>query len=213
MHYDQLTAIPFQVLEPPKKATLRVPTPDEMLERLRQQRTLRRSLGRRRNTFDFVPNPQADLTLLEKITVSREGDPFDADEAEHAIGVLSGADVTGSGYEGSLIRVELEWKFFGPLCGDTKHWLRVPSIKQVRKYRGDLLAVTDLAHNQSEIRFRIDAAITLYDALVERAEGYAEGVEVPPHHKSAVVAEAVAVLEDLQEDRLTAGFLSGTAGR
>lgn len=206
MLYGEIHEIPFRVLEPPKLAILRIPTAAEMLERLRNQKTVRRSLGRRRNQFDFVPNPAADLLLLEQITISRDGEPFDSAEAEHAIGVLSGADVTGSRYEGSLIHVEMEWKFFGPLTGNTTHSLRLPTVKQVRTYRQNLLSVTDLAHNNSEIRFRIEAATVLYDAILDRAEGYAAGVPVPPHHKSAVIAETIAILEELQEDANSESF-------
>jgi len=44
-----------------------------MLDRLDQQKSIRRTLGRRKSQTEFVPNPKADLDLFNKIRLDKEG--------------------------------------------------------------------------------------------------------------------------------------------
>ena len=56
--------ITIRVPNPPKTAFLRLPTNQEMLERLDQQKSIRRTIGRRKSQTEFVPNLKADLDLF-----------------------------------------------------------------------------------------------------------------------------------------------------
>ncbi len=50
--------ITIRVPNPPKTASLRLPTNDEMLQRLSQQKSIRRSIGRRKSQTEFRPEPE-----------------------------------------------------------------------------------------------------------------------------------------------------------
>ena len=52
---------------PAKTAQLRLPTNEEMLERLDQQKSIRRTIGRRKSETEFVPNLKPDFDPFNKM--------------------------------------------------------------------------------------------------------------------------------------------------
>lgn len=187
--------ITIRVPNPPKTALLRLPTNKEMLERLDQQKSIRRTIGRRKSQTEFVPNPKADLDLFNKIRLDKEGPEFDEYEAGNAISKLTFCDVTDCERAGEEYRVTLKTPF-----GDTVHTVRIPTQRDITVYRRSVVSSTDLPHGQEELRYRIEPAEDLYDSVVSKIEGYAESfktADVPPHHKSAVVVELVQAIDDL----------------
>jgi hypothetical protein len=187
--------ITIRVPNPPKTAQLRLPTNDEMLERLEQQKSIRRTIGRRKSQTEFVPSPKANLDLFNRIRLDKDGPEFDEYEAGNAIAKLTFCEVTDCERAGDEYRVTLKTPF-----GETVHTVKIPTQRDITVYRRSVVSSTDLPHGQEELRYRIEPAVDLYDAVVTKIEGYAASykpADVPPHHKSAVVVELVQAIDDL----------------
>ena len=187
--------ITIRVPNPPKTAQLRLPTNEEMLERLDQQKSIRRTIGRRKSQTEFVPNLKADLDLFNKIRLDKDGAEFDEFEAGNAISKLSFCEVTDCQRAGDEYRIVLRTPF-----GETVHMLKIPTQRDITVYRRTVVSSTDLPHGQEELRYRIEPAVDLYDSVVTKIEGYAASfkpADVPPHHKSAVIVELVQAIDDL----------------
>ena len=191
---EEVRGVKVRVPNPPKLAILRLPTSQEMLDRLDQQKSIRRTLGRRKSQTEFVPNPKADLDLFNKIRLDK-GAEFDEFEAGNAISKLTYNEVTDCERTGEEYRITLRTPF-----GDTVHQMRIPTQRDITIYRRTVVSATDLPHGQEELRYRIEPAVDLYGSVVSKIEGYADGykaADVPPHHKSAVAVELVSALDDL----------------
>ena len=187
--------ITIRVPNPPKTAQLRLPTNEEMLERLDQQKSIRRTIGRRKSQTEFVPNLKADLDLFCKIRLDKDGAEFDEFEAGNAISKLTFCEVTDCQRAGDEYRVTLRTPF-----GATIHQVKIPTQRDITVYRRTVVSSTDLPHGQEELRYRIEPSVGLYDSVVTKVEGYAGSLkpaDVPPHHKSAVVVELVQAIDDL----------------
>ena len=187
--------ITIRVPNPPKTARVRLPTSDEILGRLAQQKSIRRTIGRRKSQTDTVPNPKADLVLFNQIRLDKDGPEFDEFEAGNAISKLTFAAVTDCERVGDEYRITLQTPF-----GDTIHTVKIPTQRDITVYRRTVLSATDLPHGQEELRYRIEPAVDLYDSVVSKIEGYVESykvADVPPNHKSAVVVELVQAIDDL----------------
>jgi hypothetical protein len=187
--------ITIRVPNPPKTAFLRLPTNQEMLERLDQQKSIRRTIGRRKSQTEFVPNLKADLDLFCKIRLDKDGAEFDEFEAGNAISKLTFCEVTDCQRAGDEYRVTLRTPF-----GETIHQVKIPTQRDITVYRRTVVSSTDLPHGQEELRYRIEPSVGLYDSVVTKVEGYAGSLkpaDVPPHHKSAVVVELVQAIDDL----------------
>jgi hypothetical protein len=185
----------IKVPNPPKAARVRLPTTDEMLSRLAQQKSIRRTIGRRKSQTEFVPNPKADLALFTQIRLDKDGPEFDEFEAGNAISKLTFCEVTDCERVGDEYRITLKTPF-----GDTTHTMKIPTQRDITVYRRTVVSATDLPHGQEELRYRIEPAIDLYDSVVSKIDGYAESykaADVPPHHKSAVAVELVQAIDDM----------------
>jgi hypothetical protein len=187
--------ITIRVPNPPKTAQLRLPTNEEMLERLGQQRSIRRTIGRRKSQTEFVPNFKADRDLFNRIRLDKDNAEFDEFEAGNAISKLTFCEVTDCQRAGDEYRFTLRTPF-----GDTVHMMKIPTQRDITVYRRTVVSSTDLPHGQEELRYRIEPAVELYEAVVTKIEGYAASIkpaDVPPHHKSAVIVELVQAIDDL----------------
>ncbi len=194
----ELRGVRVRVPNPPKSAILRLPTNEEMVARLQQQKSIRRSLGRRKSKTEFVPNREADLRLFDKIRLD-QGAEFDEFEASNAIAKLMFCEVTDCERVGEQYKVTLQTPF-----GPTAHTLKIPTVREISVYRRTVMASIDLPHGQEELRYQIYPAIELYDAVASGIDGYSVSLkpaDVPPHHKSTVIVELVqAVDEDIDPD-------------
>jgi hypothetical protein len=187
--------IRVKIPNPPKQAFLRLPSSQEMLDRLAQQKSIRRTIGRRKSQTEFVPNSKADLALFNQIRLDRDGPEFDEFEAATAIARLTFCEVTCCEREGDHYRVTLHTPF-----GVTVHIVGIPTQRDLTVYRRTVITSTDLPHGQEEIRYRTEPAVDLYNSVISAIEGYAESIkpaDVPPHHMSAVVVELVQAIDDL----------------
>ena len=183
----------FKIPSPAKSAVLRLPTNQEMLDRLNKHKSIRRTIGRRQSQTESVPNLKADLDLFNAIRL--EGPDFDEFEAAVALGKITSNEVTDCERVGDQYRVTLKTAF-----GITTHTLNIPSQRDITVYRRSVVSSIDLPHNCEEIRFRTEPAVALYNAVVTDFTGYAESYkpeDVPPHHKSSVVIELIQAIEEL----------------
>lgn len=184
---SSVKGVTVRVPNPPKSAVLRLPTSEEMLVRLESQKSIRRSMGRRKSQTEFIPNPKADMDLFNKIRLDKNGEEFDEFEAASAVSKLTYCEVMDCEETDAEYRVTLKTPF-----GEVIHTLGKPSEKDLFTYRRSVLSSVDLPHGQEELRYRTEPAIALYGSVVKKIEGYAEGIQpadVPPHHKSAVIVE------------------------
>ncbi len=185
----------IRVPNPPKAARVRLPTKDEMLGRLAQQKSIRRNLGRRKSKTEFVPNLAADLVLFNQIRLDKDGTDFDEFEAGTAVSRLTYCEVTDCERAGDQYRITLRTPF-----GDTVHTVNIPTQRDITVCRRLMLSSTDLPHGQEELHYRVEPATDLYDAVATKIEGYADGftvADVPPHHKQAVAVELMQAIDDL----------------
>lgn len=187
--------VTIKIQNPPKTAIIGLPTNAQMVERLDSQKTIRRSLGRRASTSDYIPNTKADLALFNQIRVDKDGLEFDEFEATSAIGRITNIEVTGCERSGDFFEVTLKSPF-----GEVVHTVGIPLQRDLQKYRRGVVSSKDLPHGQEELRYRIEPPCTLYDTVSKKVEGYNDSfnvTNVPPHHKSAVVMELVQALDEM----------------
>jgi len=173
---------PITVHNPRKVAILRLPTSAEMIARIDSQKSIQKSLGLGKSISEPVPNPEADLRLFGQIRVA--GADFDEFEARNAISKLTEVDVLESVRDGDRYTITLKT----PFC-KTVHHLKIPTDKALHFYRRSIVASTSMRHGIEELKYRASAGIDLYDSAVIDFEGYAEGTEVPAHHKFCVAGD------------------------
>lgn len=184
-----------------KVATLRWPSDAEWVDRMANQKTVIRSLGRGSSETQVINAEEVDAELFDKILVSKEID-FDQAEASAAVQRLARADTGEAERDGNVFRIPLSV----PGC-ETVHFLRMPSQKQVSNYRKAAVRVIDGRHGRQEIKVSLWPSGELYDALMAQppaeearnAQAYA-GDHVPIIHKAAVVAELLQALRAEEED-------------
>jgi hypothetical protein len=186
--------VTFRVNNPPKTAVLRLPTAEEIYQWLRSKKFIRRSLGRRKSQTERVPNHAADLALFKSIRID-SGEPFDEYEASNAIAKITRADVTNCEPNGDGFKITVTTNF-----GETVHYLGYPTAKILNDYRRGALTGVDLPHGQEELVPHAEVGVALYDSVILKTEGYASGVQPPPHHKSAAAPELVQAIDDLDPE-------------
>ena len=175
-----MRGVTVKVANPPKTAVLGLPTNQQMLDRLNQQKSIRRTIGRRKSQTEFCPNPKADLDLFNAIRQDK-GPEFDEYEAGNAVSKLTYCEVTDCQRAGDEYRITLKTPF-----GVTVHSLGIPTQRDITVYRRTVVSATDLPHGQEELKYRIEPAVSVYDSVVSKIEGYTPGfkaTDVPPHHK------------------------------
>jgi len=190
-----LRGVTVKVANPPKTAVLGLPTNQQMLDRLNQQKSIRRTIGRRKSQTEFIPNPKADLDLFNAIRQDKNGAEFDEYEAGSAVSKLTYCEVTDCQRAGDEYRITLKTPF-----GVTVHSLGIPTQRDITLYRRTVVSATDLPHGQEELKYRIEPAVSVYDSVASKIEGYSASMkpaDVPPNHKSAVVVELVQAIDDL----------------
>lgn len=190
---DKLRGVTIRIQNPAKLAVLGLPSNEQLIERLGKQRSVRKSLGRRKSVTESVPDTKADLTLFKAIRLD-DGPEFDEFEASSAVNKLTSVEVTECEKAGDQFIITLKTPF-----GENKHTVAVPMQKDLQQYRRSVVSSIDLPHGNEELRFRIGPPCTLYDSVVQGIEGYNSSykpADVPPNHKSAVVVELVSAMDD-----------------
>lgn len=189
---DTVRGVLVKVPNPPKSAVLRLPTPAEITERLSKDKFIRR-VGRKQTEAEFIASPTADLDLFRKLRLD-QGEEFDEYEAANSIAKLTRAEVTDCVRDGDDYVITLRTLF-----GETTHTMASPWQRDMALYRRTAIKSRPLPHGQEELRHTVEAPVALYDAAMKKFEGYTPSFkvgDVPPHHKSNVVAELIASVDE-----------------
>lgn len=183
-----------------KVATVRFPTDAEWADRAAAQRTVIRSIGRGRSETEILNGAEVDRELFVKILLSENAAAFDDAEASAVIGRIARCEAGEAEHDGSQVRIPLS-----TAAGDTTHFMKVPSQKQVLDYGKAAVRLVEGRHRQ-ELRLNVVPAGTLYDALVAApacnsslGPAYVDGV-VPIIHKQAVIAELVRSIKETEDE-------------
>ena len=189
-----------------KAVSVRFPTDDEFASRQRKMKTIISRQSGGSSTTETQGQEAADMDLLSKITKGENGEVIaqpdteacDEFEAGKVLGKLTEAESQEAERDGEYIVVPV--KVLGGVI--TRHTVRMPSEKEIRKYRKGAFSFIDLRHGKQELKSNLLAIGDFYDLLKVQTEGYAPGVKVPLVHKVPVISELMSVLDDLdnQED-------------
>jgi len=176
-----------------KECILRWPTDEQWAQRARETKVIRRVLGGGYTKRERTTSVEASRKLFAAVHVSG-GEAFDEFEQAAAINKLDRSEVTEVARKADLFRITM--KVAG---GHTvSHRLRVPTLRQSFNYENQAATVMDHRRTQ-EIQMFLEPSATLWDAISDGVEGYAEGAAVPITHKDAAVMELLAAMAE-QED-------------
>lgn len=163
---------------------LAFPSDQQMEERTKRQKLIRKDLGRGNTDTTFTPILDYDMELYRDL-VKEESREFEKHEASKAIKMLLDSQkLSDPIFLGdSQVQVELI------VCGDveTRHILNEPSLADADGFESRAVK-TNYGNGMTETRFSILPAIELYDRLLVKAEGYTEGTRIPAAHKSEVIS-------------------------
>ena len=169
-----------------KRCEVRFPSDDEWCAWARQQRTVRRFLGRGKSQSEDLDLPKINADLFARIRADKDGPEFDDAEAGMVIGRIERCTVVGVEREGINYRIEMKVPGARVL-----HFLRMPTAKEMQDHeRGSTSIVA--ARRSIETRAFLEPSGALYDKLHISHDGYASAV--PIVHKSAAVSEVIAQL-------------------
>jgi hypothetical protein len=198
--FDVSKHFPVKLITPEgtKTVVVSMPSDQQWSDWRRKKKVKQTDLGRRKSTMEMSKGEQIDLDLVNAIRQEQEGvDPFDIDmeEAARVLNTLSICEVSEQPErDGSVFVINLKvMRRF-----DTVHRVRVPSVKDSQNYQRQRSSVVFGAYNTSEFRINLDASKKLYDAIVERSEGYVGAI--PVIHKAEVVNVLLQEIEALQEE-------------
>jgi len=183
-----------------KIAVLRYPTNPELLAYYSAQRFIVTDLGRRKSKIDIVPSPKADLALFTACRLGKPEPEFDDADMAYALSILLDHRMVSCEKQGKAYLITLRvLDPTGESSGVTlTHLLSMPTRKSLSDYRSKRRVPISLPNNLEEIRLPPDVPAALYDLLLQSSTGYADGVDVPLHHKRTVINqldEALALLD------------------
>ena len=179
-----------------KTVRTRFPTDDEWTERQRRRKVIVKQLGRGTSETTIPNGEDIDAALLAK-TRTEETPEVDAFEAQKVIEQLATCDVDDVVLAGDAFRVTLR-----VLGATTTILLKMPSAKDVNRYRHGFARVLDLPFSHQELTINVRAAGELFKNLLDTTEGYAG--DVPIIHQAVAVKAAIDALDaSFQEDRDT----------
>ena len=189
---SEVAGFPVQIINPPKTALLKLPTSQQVLDRLTKSVVIQTDLGRGKSKSHSVPARNLDVQLFEALTITVNGGDFDEFEAEKAINNILYCRVLDLEREGTKFKVTLDT----PL-GPTVHTLDSPMEKDMAPYRESIVIDKSLGRGKREMKYNYPAAARLYDSCHPETEGYATGTEIPIHHKFAVVSEVASTVDEV----------------
>lgn len=181
-----------------KTVTVRFPSDTELIDRMSRQKTVVRPIGRGKTVSETLNADEINLALVQKILEDGSA-AVDEFEATHIVNELIRCEVVDSERSSTAFTITVSVP-----GAETTHTLRMPTMKQVMQYRRHIVSSVEGRRGGQEIRFNLQVAGDLYDQLVEKTDGY-QG-DVPVVHKSAVVSEALALLDEMKDTSDTKGF-------
>jgi len=158
-----------------KVAVTRWPTDQEWAERSRSRRIFMRN-----GAVERMESEEGDLILFDLIKLP-DSAQLDEYEASEVIEQLARAEVLDVSLQPGKAEVTLR-----VVAGlETRHTLKLPSIKAKKAAQQQAAKVRELQYGRRCLVISIEPIAELYDKLFEKAEGYDD--PVPVIHKDAVV--------------------------
>jgi len=190
-----------------KKCVVAWPADSDWKRRANKVRIKQEAAGRDKSKSSVIGAEPAALEMFEKVRrdTGAEAAEFDAAEALTVIDRLEYCELE-AGDDGNpavdmhgdriTVRIGALLHRGKPLFSDLVHVLRHPSLKQLREYKLSCIDMHSVRRG-TEMTQPLAPGEALYDALVERHEGYAGAV--PVVHKDFVITNIVEAVRDLEE--------------
>jgi hypothetical protein len=177
-----------------KRAVVKWPPDALWCERSRKRVIVRHVLSAQKTQSDVPAALTADAELFRAICKNGDADNFNEAEASAIIDRLETCRVIDTVRAGNEISVEM--KVPG---GRVTHRLQIPNQKDVREY-GAAAVRSVICRHHIEDRVRLEPSGDLWAQCKGRAEGYAEGSDVPIIHKDVAVVEVLSLLRAATEE-------------
>jgi hypothetical protein len=194
--FDSSQPFPVKIFSGVERVeSLRYPTDEELIDRSKRLRSVRRNLGRGRAQWDTVNNEAVNADLFEKLR-SANGDAahYDAAEAAKFVDKLLEWDLVSSRRDGDQFEIELA---VTSRRHKVKHVLRMPTQRQMADFSKATYRSTD-TKGGLEMRVLVEPSGRLWENLHVSTEGYANG-HVPISHKQHAISEAIELIAQLDE--------------
>ena len=197
MLFDQSKPQEVRILSGGEKvALLRFPTDQELCDRQKRIKSTRKQLGRNKTEFEPPVTEMVDSELFEKLRLEPENERASVDPAEAAkfLSKLLKAQVTEVERNGDQFEVKLRIN----QAITVLHVLKMPTQKDVLEYGRHAVRLIDMRRTQ-EFRSSLEPGGALWDKLIVRTEGYANG-HVPITHKDAAIVDIVTTIDADDDD-------------
>ena len=172
----EIQGFQVKIAYPEKAAVVRLPTNGELSDYLNQYAEQSKAKGKKPSE-EQLRAPDAEL--FKKLKLS--GDDLDEFEAESVISRLTQCSVVSTEKTPDGYTVTLTTPF-----GEVKHMARPLTLKELATYR--------TAVSRGQQNWHTSTVLSLYNTISKGTEGYAEGCEVPPHHKNMTMSEVALAL-------------------
>ncbi len=170
-----------------RSATLKYPTDAQWVARTNAQKIIRTDLGRGKSSSKSTPLESWDQTLFTERLQGEPTLPFDEYEASMAIDRLARAEVIESelvGDDSTRVKISV----FGDR--EAEFIMRNPRRRQIVEYGRAAVTFMSTAKG-GETRLSLEPSGRLFDELLVKSTGYAEGSVIPIIHKDVVVVEVI----------------------
>jgi hypothetical protein len=177
-----------------RRAMLRWPTDEELIDRSKKMRYVRRDLGRNQSVFDVPNATEVNANLFALLRQDPDPEAVDDAEASKFVERLLRADVVESHRQGDQFIITLS--VVNRL--EVTHTLRMPTQRELLDYSRQAMRTIDNRRSH-DTRVTIEPSGQLWDKLLVSTEGYKNG-NVPIIHKDAALVEVMAQMESEDAD-------------
>lgn len=178
-----------------KVATLRFPTDQELCDRARKMKVIRKNLGRGKTQTDPGNALELQAALFDKLRLDKDGPTYDAADAASFVNKLDRCEITEVEREGNQFRVTMKVP-----NATVVHVLKMPTQQDVMDFGRNSLSAID-ERRQTEIRLRLEPSGELWKKLFVAVEGYkGNGNGIPITHQDAAVSEVISQMQKLEEE-------------
>lgn len=177
-----------------RSATVAFPSDTLWCERSRKRVIIRHVLSANKTQSDVPAALSADAELFRLVCKNGDADGWNEAEASAVIDRLETCRVIDVERAGNEISVEM--KVPG---GRVTHRLQIPNQKDVREY-GAAAVHSVVCRHHAEDRVRLEPSGELWAQCKGRAEGYADGSDVPIIHKDVAVVEMLSIMRAALEE-------------
>jgi len=183
-----------------ESAVLRMPSDEELCDRMRKLRTVQQNLGRGKTRVISTNTEEVDAALFDKVCLSTDSEDLDDGDKSAFIGRLLRCDILDVQRSGNQVTVEIGTIFGHDPEKLVRMTVTVPRQKDVIDYaRKSRSGVSGARFD--EIRFSLEPGIELYDKIRVSEQGFADGSRVPGYLKGQVVTTVLLTIREEEDDQ------------